>query len=183
MDTLKLGQLITHEATKDAVHMAVAPVVADEALSPGQHVGLFDAGTAGLVAREDAEHIGVVDPFLRGNVPQGARFWLFLYPGSITGLRHEWRHPAFADASQLSKTASEKWMRAWAVEHMGDDYYGGGEKLSEDVALAQAVRAGRDLHIGPYESARDSIDNEWWSHWEILTGEIGQRGEYFSCSC
>lgn len=65
---------------------------------------------------------------------------------------------------------------------MGEDYYGDGER-SEDAAYAAAIAAGREHHIGPYEDARDYIDNEWWAHWEIITGERGDRDSYFSCSC
>lgn len=38
-------------------------------------------------------------------------------------------------------------------------------------------------HIGPYEDARDYIDDTWWTHWETITGARGERGSYFSCSC
>jgi hypothetical protein len=31
-------------------------------------------------------------------VKEGEEFWMFLPPGSVTGLRHEWTHPAIACA-------------------------------------------------------------------------------------
>jgi hypothetical protein len=36
-----------------------------------------------------------VDPFLADPVQPGQMFWLFLYPQTITGLRHVWEHLAF----------------------------------------------------------------------------------------
>ena len=82
-----IGKLIDGPAGRDAVHVAVAPVVARVALRPGTHV---DA-TGGT----DGERVGIVDPFLDCAVKPGDRFWLFLYPNTITGLRHVWQHPAF----------------------------------------------------------------------------------------
>lgn len=34
--------------------------------------------------------VGIVDPFLRESVQPSQRFWLFLYPNTVTSLRHEW---------------------------------------------------------------------------------------------
>lgn len=59
METVKLGRLCDGTEQRDAVHVAVAPVVAGVDLEPGQHVGLFDDGTA----KPTKPHIGIVDPY------------------------------------------------------------------------------------------------------------------------
>jgi hypothetical protein len=86
------------ERRRDAIHIALAPVTAAQRLTPGEHVGLIEAGNVELVGPCD-DNIGIVDPFLVEDVEPGQRFWLFLYPNTITGLRHVWTHPAFAAAN------------------------------------------------------------------------------------
>jgi hypothetical protein len=99
----RLGQLVEDgERRRDAIHIAVAPVTAVERLAPGQHVGLVEAGNLERVGPCD-RNIGVVDPFLTEDVEPGQRFWLLLYPGTITGLRHVWTHPAFTMAAAAIK--------------------------------------------------------------------------------
>src|SRR5438105_2038127 len=99
----RLGQLIENgDRRRDAIHIAVAPVTAAERLAPGQHVGLVREGNLELVGPCD-DNIGIVDPFLTEPVESGSRFWLFLYPGTITGLRHVWTHPAFAAVAAAVK--------------------------------------------------------------------------------
>ncbi len=78
--------LVGDDYARDAIHVAVAPVVALETLEPGQHVGLTPDGRARTLLMPT---VGIVDPFLRQPVKAGERFWLFLYPGSIASLRHE----------------------------------------------------------------------------------------------
>jgi hypothetical protein len=92
----QLGRLIPDgDRRRDAIHVAVAPVTAAVRLAPGQHVGLVQEGNPELVG-PCQNNIGVVDPFLTEEVEPGQRFWLCLYPNTITGLRHVWTHPAFA---------------------------------------------------------------------------------------
>jgi hypothetical protein len=99
----RLGQLIEDgDRRRDAVHVAVAAVMAAVRLTPCQHVGLAQEGDVELVG-PCARPIGIVDPFLTTDVQPGQRFWLFLYPGSITGLRHVWSHPEFAAAAAAIK--------------------------------------------------------------------------------
>jgi hypothetical protein len=182
MEPIKsIGKIITRPEQRDAVHIAIAPVEAAITLKPGQHVGTDGHGR--IAASQP--HIGVVDPYLQAPVKAGEKCWLFLYPGSITSLRHEWVHPTLKAPTEAAKDHSERWMRAWAMEHMSEDYYGDSEggKKSEDEAYAFAINAGHDQNIGPYGSARDHIDNEWWGHWEAITGRRGDRDSYFSCSC
>lgn len=88
--TPNIGQLCGADARRDAIHFAVAPVEADADLRPGDHVGVRDGR-----ASRDGAAVGIVDPFLKGEIKKGQRFWLFLYPNTVTSLRHVWTHPAF----------------------------------------------------------------------------------------
>lgn len=95
-DAPVLGRLITNgDRRRDAIHIAVAPVTAAGRLAPGQHVGFVTAGDTETVGACETP-IGIVDPFLPGDVLPGQRFWLFMYPNTVTSLRHVWTHPAFA---------------------------------------------------------------------------------------
>ena len=178
MDTLlKIGEVLSGGEQRDAIHIAVAPVEAAEHLGAAQMVGVRDGK-----AVAEQPYVGIVDPFLKREVKRGERFYIFMFPYTARGLRHERSHPAFPQDDRRS--VSERWMRGWAVKHVGYDYYGEEHgKVDEDVAYDFAIKAGHDMHIGPYESARDYINDEWWSHWENITGVRGRRDEYMGCAC
>jgi len=191
-----IGMLIPEASGRDAIHLAVEPSIAGEVLYPGQHIGYLTEGPqAGMASTKAVTKVGIVDPFLVGPVYPGNRFWLVVYPRTITSLRHVWEHPNFPPASPIklvevevaptptTKEVSTAWMQKWANKHMSADYYGDEGTVGPEAAYNYAISAGHDLSVGPYESAAEQIDDEWWDHWENITGETGQRGEYFRCSC
>lgn len=94
MSDVKVGQIIDATHHRDAVHFAIAPVQAVGKLYPGMDIGLIgDSTHAGVCNRL----IGIVDPFLKAIVMPGEWFYMFLYPQTIIGMRHEWQHPSFPD--------------------------------------------------------------------------------------
>ncbi len=94
-DTPNLGETPPDGAARDAVHVAVCPMTAGEDLNPGDHVGFGLESRRDRVWKTRVGPAGVVDPFLTAPVRRGERFWLFLYPGTVTALRHVWTHPSF----------------------------------------------------------------------------------------
>ena len=68
-------------------------MIAGEYLRPGDRICLGTTGRA--IASIDGPPTGVVDPFLHHDVNVGDRFWMCLYPGTVTTLRHHWTNPKF----------------------------------------------------------------------------------------
>jgi len=178
-NAVNLGQLAAFDAARDAVHIAIAPVVAAERLSPGQHVG-FKGERVGVMDKP----IGIVDPFLKGAVFEGERFYLLLYPNTVTSLRHEWQHPAFSEGASTAQLA-EEWFRRFAADvdltytdvlNAAHEYVRTGEVFTQHDSQA-AIKAMWDA------ATRVSF----WDNYEALTGTKvsaeDREGMVFSCSC
>ncbi len=97
MDQPVLGELLKGGERRDCVHIAIAPVVcAETILLPGEHVGFVPGSTTHVFTGIGCyKCVGIVDPFLKEPIKNGERFYLFLYPNTVTSLRHVWTHPAF----------------------------------------------------------------------------------------
>lgn len=180
---LTLGTILRGKEERDAIHLAIAPVTAAEKLYPGQHVGFIEGSTN--IVSADRPLIGIVDPFLKVPVFQDHRFWLMLYPNTITGLRHEWAHPAFvAEVGRISKEEHATKSHAWIADHA--NLLG----LSADVLMENAEEWLRD---GDYFVQRDSErwrDNfnpvEFWHHFEVVTGKVvpeDKKSSFYCCTC
>lgn len=184
---LKLGELITTEQQRDCVHIAVCPVVARDELRAGTNVSLDESGRA---IDSAVNAIGVVDPFLKAIVQPGQRFWLFLYPGSITSLRHDWTHPALpseapAALDMSEKAVSERWLRA-KCEAAKASYW----------ALIDGAQEGDYVSMGSNERESSALNSvllkegeadEVWHHIEVVLGRKfdakHREATYFSCAC
>ena len=175
---ITLGELITGTCFRDAIHIAVAPVIANEELQPGQHIG-FTPNTTEVVTASANNLIGIVDPFLHEPVKEGQRFWMLLYPNTIQNLRHEWSHPAF-NSSVLEE--SIEWLGAFAKD----------VRLSFDEVIEYA----KDADSGGFGYIEDGSEyarnryfqnpSEFWKHIRIVTGDptLGvDEPTPFSCSC
>jgi hypothetical protein len=186
--TPPIGSILQPHERRDAIHIAVAPVIAARALTPGQHIGLTADGKA---STEAGIKIGIVDPFLSRNVNAGERFFLFLYPQTVTSLRHEWTHPAFTSTEE--KDRSELWLRTFVARSDCPDYEtviaaASGERIP---VIDEAYGPEPYVNDGEYlifhgRDAHASIPPEFWTNLEIVTGKqipTDKRATAFSCSC
>ncbi len=106
-NTPVLGTLPEPNQFRDAIHIAIAPMIAAHCIPPGYHVGINEKGEAG----DFKPYVGIVDPFLDRWVDPGEKFWLCLYPGSVTSLRHVWSHPSFTATHPTTVKMAEEALR------------------------------------------------------------------------
>lgn len=192
MEPIKtIGTILdANETRRDAIHVAIMPVVCgDDRLSPGEPVKLIP-NAIGHVGRSDFNNcVGVVDPFLHTPVFMGEKFWMFLIPGTITSLRHEWTHPLIdtipasvpAEPFSAEREASKRWIISFS-----DRWNLSCHELiyNAEIGNGYVVAEGRDLH----SAAELGEDHDlFWHHLEILVGkkfDLDHRGKFtWSCSC
>lgn len=167
MSDVKLGELITKgTGERDAIHVALAPVVAAERLKPGQHIGFVMEHNTELVG-VCSNPLGIVDPFLEHSVEREQRFYMMLYQNTVTGMRHQWEHPAFA--APLAED-SIRWMQDLANE-IGISY----NRLLEEIPTGSVYTGDNECY-----GIRDSEDIR--RHYENITGEQAPKKVYFSCA-
>jgi hypothetical protein len=190
-----MGGILPEDAGgRDAVHVAVVSCVSPHRrLKPGDHVTIGEFDGRDYRAVTTGQHIGIVDPFLAKWVEKGERFWLYLYPRTITGLNHHWTHPAFEDAPTSysppsAKLTSERWLREYA-DTLGVDYEGlmeGAKKHLVSGEYYYGPPSGEPgfVYFGTLEGIITSP--EFWTHYERVTGELvsdDKRENFFTCSC
>lgn len=179
-----MGEILPDDVGgRDAVHVAVVAVRARSILTPGQHVGIHTMDGE-LIAIVD-DPIGIVDPYLPLAVRSGQRFWLYLYPRTITGLSHKWTHPAFADEpteSTYVRPAAQAEAMAWITDYAGDKGY----TAKKMIDAANEWLDHREYLVGNTEMEGVYTSEEFWENFERVTGRVvkhDDRENFFACSC
>lgn len=189
MSDVKLGQLITEEVKRDAIHIALTPVRATEKLKPGQHIGLKPGSE--LFVGNFKPYIGIVDPFLTKAVQKDDIFYLCLYQNTVTGMRHHWTHPSFIEEIDTIKPSEIKSEIETAKEELDKIAHMAGVSYDRLYnALEDYVTSGDYTHNGNNEdygtvSAYDKM--KMWEYFELISGlkntDDGYYAMPFSCSC
>lgn len=187
MKDTKVGKLIDATAQRDAIHVAIAPVITAELCDPGEHVGFMEDGRVGTNAKKK---IGVIDPFLKDTIGANKRCYLFLYPQTVTGMRHHWEHPSFTDFDGVpASTQSEiDTSRAWLENYVrrvcpydNERIDGGYGEFMDYVKEGVIYYHGSDCHgAGDVEDAR-----ELYKHLSVVLGRTIDQSSFesFQCSC
>jgi hypothetical protein len=186
MKEAKLGQLIDATAQRDAIHIAIVPLIAGETLYRGDKFRL-KFNTHNVALRGDyntKEALGIVDPFLEDNsIDEGDRFYGVLFPGTVTGMRHQWQHPAFEENKPIKLNEHEEWLRDFA-DRWNFDYEHLIEVGTTPGEWRYITARGIDLHNrGDLGEDHDLF----WFHLEGMTGkkfDDAHKDEMgWSCSC
>ena len=190
MSEVKLGKKIKKgKGQKDAIHIAVVPLIAGERLYKGHKIKLkFNTDNVALDASYDEENaFGIVDPFLdEYSVEAGQEFYGLVFPGTVTGMRHEWQHPKFGIAKR-ELDEHEAWIRdfcdRWKFDY--DELISTALSKSDNSEYDRYIVAqGRDL------LSREELGEDHNLFWEHLEGMMSQKfdekhreGMGWSCTC
>ncbi len=185
-----LGTLpIPDNSGRDAIHLAVEPVIAGVRLRPGERVKIEE----GFAVPAGHDAAGIVDPFLDGLVQSGQRFWFVVLPRTITSLRHVWSHPAFPEEASYHADADEHYVsdskgesKAW-LESFADRLFSYAPPEEYGSALDQLIAGiehdgyfGTDIEYG--DDTQPSA--ELYMHYERFTGKPApKQPEGFRCAC
>jgi hypothetical protein len=196
-----LGTIIDASQKRDAIHLAVEPVIAGEPLVAGEHITIRN-GEAFRATKGEGR--GIVDPFLTTTVTTGARFWFVMYPRMVHSLRHVWSHPAFPDEAGTSATVEDpriakakariaKMAASLADSGSVEEGHGYGEEVPMTYGRLMAA-ADRWIKNNDYTSEHggDSWRGggfnyaEFWPLYSLVTGRSPPEDEwesFFSCTC
>lgn len=186
MSNVQLGQKITSAAERDAVHVALIPLVIgkEDYLHQGSLFRIkYGTHNVALRGHTREDSLGVIDPFLDEYLSEGDRCWGVLFPNMVTGMRHHWFHPAF-DNVGVPKNIHESWLRDFACRWNfdWDELMAAATDTDEDWRYV--VARGTDLHSKGELGEDHSL---FWHHLEAFLDRTftdeEKDGMGWSCTC
>ena len=188
LDTI--GKKLSELLPRDAVHIATYAAVAGETLIASEHITItdFTARTA-RVAMNLNDAIGIVDPFITEAIKEGEMFWVFIYPRTITSLKHEWSHPSIDKSESHARETAVLQVRerllgdskAWLEEYLETNV---GISLSTFLYALSYDDLRDEYIVISGEDANGRMTEEFWDHVEVVTNQkYPDRPTYFSCAC
>jgi hypothetical protein len=161
---------------KDAVHVAIASVRAAHRLSPGQKCSMNEHNEA--IA--DRKGVGIVSPFIEGDIERGDSFWLLLYGKEIPKVEHHWEHPKFSfEAPKREIQLNEYLLRD--AEKLGVTY----QQLMD--ALEATIENWESKTPYPGTLTEEEIKEYWdynrWEVWDAWGDEVGYEFENIGTAC
>ena len=178
-----LGTIIDASQKRDAIHLAVLPVEAGEALRVGIRISIINGK-----AFKDDNGLSIVDPFLEKTVKSGQMFWAVLRPRLVQSLRHVWSHPDFEDEifadsipkdlQKIDRSESKLFIKKFMednhlnemeFEYFVDNFY--------EIEIDSVYIYGTDIY--------GSVPQELLFHIQQYTGKPIDTSNpiYFTCSC
>jgi len=165
-------------AKRDAIHCAIIPISAPQTLYPGEHID-----QNGIPGGDN--NIGIVNPFLKEPVEEGELCYLFVYPNTVTSLRHEWTHPAFDDVTIQEHDPEDVRLAKEQIDYLAENL-----NWSYDQLMA-AAKKWIDIKYYTYENTETYKNEYWgrqeefWRNYEIVTGTkvSDHSASFFTCSC
>ena len=178
----KLGFKAAPTSRRDAIHVAVVPARAGEALMPGEHVFLEQEDSVLTCFSKGVPkkpRVGIVDPFLDQDIEAGEYVWVCLYPGSVRSIRHDWSHPAIDGDESVKLEESVDFMNeAAALLDM---------KPEELIDAATDWVRHDETFVAPTTCYNEIDWREFWLHYERVTGfHCPREKEHdfpYGCSC
>ncbi len=184
-DTQKLiGTILGDDVKKDAIHIAVLPVVAQERLKPGARVGFVD-GTNHVGSTLESDVFGIIDPFLQRDVRAGEKCFVFLLPNTVTGMRHEWEHPLVKDPEPKRVDSELKAKYIKVLKDFADEHYLNYDEMMRDFSLGQTHTQNGGMSAQNAVDDDDALKQKIYMAIEIVLGVEMRDISYgpFSCSC
>lgn len=90
MSKNKLGQVVTTGSSgdRDAFHAPGVLVTAEVTVTPGSNLRLAPGSSLRVIPCSEAQRQGIADPFIKGDITRGQKFWMLLQPELVEGLTH-----------------------------------------------------------------------------------------------